>query len=576
QLRTRLLATDVGLPAATVEHALHGFDTYATTWAATRTRVCKDAQQGVRSAEALDTRMRCLDRHLAEMSGLLDGLAVGSGATLRAASDAVAQLPAVTDCADAKDTVALPANPVLRGEIDAAEGTLARAIAFVSLGQFESAVPLADRAAVVGEHAGAPSLMARALVVRAECEDRVGHFAVALATLSRAASAAAKARDNRVIADALARAFLVDGDHLGHRGDALRTRPFIELALESAGQPDAERAEWLHFLAILLYDDSTKVDEAATDERESLAIRQRTLPPDHVYVIDSLETLGNIEAAREHYDESQRLLEQVRDARIAARGPNDSMVAAVYNNLGVMQIGRGDLVAAIDDLQHAVDIGNKVGRPNTSALFNLAMSQVELGHLEAAGKTFSDALAVYERLAGPESRDASRDVAEVMVFLGVVRIEQGDYTRGRPLLTRGLDIARRSASPSLATALSHAARLALHDGDRAKAHALLDEAMKLPATNAPLRALVAAELGRAEAGCGTARASLAKVMADAIAADQRVVQSIATVELADCEAALGDAKSARTRIEAELARLVKAGADDVALAPAQAVLAKAR
>jgi tetratricopeptide (TPR) repeat protein len=570
QLHTRLLATGVGLPAATVERALHGFDTYATKWTAMRTRVCKDAQQGVRSADALDTRMRCLDRHLSAMSGVVDGLAAGSGATLRAASDAVAQLQPVTECSDAKDATARPANPALRGEIDAAESTLARAVAFVSLGQFESAVPLADRAAAVGEHAAAPSLMARALVVRGECEDRLGHFAASLVTLQRAARAAAKAHDNTALVDALSRAFLVDGDHLGHRGDALRTRPFIELALENAGQPDAERAEWLHYLAILLYDDSTQVAEAAADERESLAIRQRTLPPDHVYVIDSIETLANIEAAREHFDESKRLLEQVRDARVAARGPNDALVSAVYNNLGVLEIRRGDLLAAVDYLERAVDIGDKVGHPDTAALFNLAVSDLELGHLAAAGKTFSIALATDERLAGPDSRD----VAESATFLGVVWIAQGDYTRGRPMLLRGVAVARRSGSPSLATALSHAARLALHDGDRAKAHALLDEAQKVPATNVPLRSLAVAELARAEGGCGAARASLGKVLDDAVAADQRLVQSLATVELAECELATGDSQSARKRLEAELARLEQAHADDSALAPARAAIAK--
>jgi tetratricopeptide (TPR) repeat protein len=538
--------------------------------------VCKDARQGVRSADGLDTRMRCLDHRLAEMSGLLDGLAEGSGATLRAASDAVAQLEPTTECSDAKEIDPRPANPALRGEIDAAEATLARATALVSLGQFENAAPLADRAATVGEHAGSPGLMARALVIRAECEDRLGHFASSLATLQRAATAGAKAHDNTAIVDALSRYFLVDGDHLGHRGDALRTRPFIELALESAGQPAAERAAWLHYLAILLYDDSSKVDEAAADEREALAIRQRTLPPDHVYVLDSIETLGNIEAARGHFDEAKRMLEQVRDARVAARGPNDTAVSAVYSNLGALELRRGDLLAAVTYLELAVEIGDKVGNPDTPALFNLAITDLDLGRLAAAAKTFSRALAIYEQLSGPESLESSRDVAESSIFVGVVSIAQGDFARGRPMLLRGIEIARRSDSPSLASGLSHAARLALHDGDRARAHALVDEERKLPAPNPILRELVAAELARADTGCAAARASLAKVLADAVADDQGLLQAIATVELAECEVATGDVKGARTRLEAELARLEKAGADDSALAPARAVLARAR
>ena len=142
------------------------------------------------------------------------------------------------------------------------------------------------------------------------------------------------------------------------------------------------------------------------------------------------------------------------------------------------------------------------------------------------------------------------------------------------MLLHGLEVARRSSSPSLTTALSHAARLALHDGERAKARALVDEAMQVPASNAPLRSLAAAEVLRAETGCSGARAALAKVIDDAIADEQLSVQAVATVELADCEVALGDKAAARKRLEAELARLAKDGADDSAIAPARAELAK--
>ena len=457
----------------------------------------------------------------------------------------------------------------MRNELDAAEDGLARANAFVSLGQFERALPLVDRAVLAGEHAGSPGVIARALVVRGECEDRLGRSSAALATYQRAAKTAAQARDQTVVADSLSRAFLVDGDHLGHRADALRTQPFVELALDSAGQPDTERAQWLHFLAILLYEDPSRVDEAAVDEHEALAIRQRTLPPNHVYIFDSIETLANIEVERKHFDESKRLLEQVLAGRVAARGPNDSSVSAVYTNFGVLEIGRGDLPAAIGYLQRAVDIARSAGRPNTVALFNLGVSQLALGRWSAAATSLSVSLEASERVGGAESRD----VGESAMFLGIAWIARGDFERGRPMLLRGLDVVRRSGSPLLTTALMHVARLALHDGDRQKVHALLAEAMKLPA-DAPLQTLVAAELTRAEAGCAAARPMFAKALDSAVAGDDRFARSLATVELAECEIATGESRTAQQRLEAELASLAKANADDIASAPARAALAK--
>ncbi len=567
-LRARLLAPGVGLPEPTVDRALRDLDSYAAGWATTRTHACRESRQGVRSADTLDARMRCLDHRLAEVSGLLDALIPGSPATLRATSDAVAQLGLPAACDSATDLVARPKSPAT----DDAERELARATALVSLGQFEQAIPLVERVAEVGEHAGDRSLVARALLVRGECEDRLGRHAASLATLQRGAKAAAEARDHVSVAEALSHAFLIEGDHLGHRADALRSRPFIELALESAGQPDAVRAGWLHYLAILLYDDPSHVDEAATYERESLAIRQKTLPPNHVYIFDSLETLANIEAARQNFDESTRLLHRVLEARIAARGPIDFLVASAYNNLGVVEVRRNNTIAAIDFLERGVDIARRAGQPNLNAIYNLAVTQVELGRLGAAAANFSATLEMAERLDGKDSRHAG----DAAMFLGVVWIASGDYARGGPMLLRGLDGVRRSTSPSLATALSHAARLALHDGDRPRARELLDEAMKLPARNKPLRLLVAAEIAHAETGCMSARAMFASVFDATITEGERFVQSIVTVELAKCEIAGGDVPAARARLVAELAWLEKASADDIVRAPARELLAKIR
>ncbi len=291
-----------------------------------------------------------------------------------------------------------------------------------------------------------------------------------------------------------------------------------------------------------------------------------------MYIVDSLETLANIEAAQKHFDESKRRLQQVLAARLAARGPNDSSVSAAYNNLAVLEIRRDDLLPALEYLEQSVAIARSAGQPNTAALFNLAVTQYELGRWSASARSYSFALETMERVPGPESRS----YAEAAIFLGVTWIALGDQTRGRPMLLRGVELARRSGSPSLATALSHAARVALHEGDPPRARALLDEASKLPLTNAPLLALVKAELVRDERGCATGRGPLAEALAAAVADGEQAVKSIAAVELAQCEIAAGDLAAARTRLEAELAWLAKAGADDLAIAPARAALAKAR
>jgi tetratricopeptide (TPR) repeat protein len=303
-------------------------------------------------------------------------------------------------------------------------------------------------------------------------------------------------------------------------------------------------------------------------EREALAIRQRTLPPGHVYILDSMETLANIEGARKNFDEATRLLQQVLEARVASRGPIDGMVSSAYNNLGVVEIRRNELLAALGYLQSAVDVAQAGGTTNAAALFNLGVTQLELGRSRAAIATFERSREAGERLSGK----ASRDVAGSSIFLGIAHIAAGDIERGRPLLLEGLEAARRTGSVTIATGLSHAALLALHDGDRPRARALLDEAMKLPATNPPLRTFVAAALARAETGCGTARAQFAGALESAIAGDERRVQTLSIIGLAACELAAGDTRAARARLETELAWLDKVAADETAKAPIRALL----
>jgi tetratricopeptide (TPR) repeat protein len=569
ELRARLLAKDVGLPEVAVDRALRGLDAFATSWGTARTNACMDTQQGLRSAETLDTRMRCLDHRLASMSGLLETLATAEVATLRATNDAVIQLQPPVDCAEAK-AEGRPADPVLAAELDAGEDAVARGVAVHSLGQFERGLALADRGVAAGERAGSPSLTARALLLRGECQNRLRRPEVSLATYRLAAKTAAKARDQVLVASALSRATYVEGDHLGRRADALRARPFVELAIDAAGRPDDIRATWLHYLAILLYDDDSLIEEAATYEKESLEIRQRTLPAGHVYIYDSMETLGNIEAARRNFGETERLLKLVLAARIASRGPNDTSVSAAHNNLGVLEIRRNNLLPALEHLGAAVRISEAAGLLNQGTVYNLGITQLELGRYRAAAKTFAKSLELAER-TGRESRY----VGTAAVFTGIMLIYSGERERGRPLLLRGIDVSRREAAPNLQGALCYAAQLALLDGDKARARTLLDEALKFPVGDA-LRPLVAAQVTLAERGCTSARPMFQKVFDQAVEEGERSVQTMTTAPLAECELEAGAKAAAKQRLEAEIAWLTKVDADAITRAPLERLLARAR
>ncbi|HYU15556.1 MAG TPA: hypothetical protein VEL05_05785, partial [Candidatus Acidoferrum sp.] len=292
-LRGRLASAGDG-PRRTADRVIAALDGHGSQWIAARTSACTAARQGIDSPELLDRRMRCLDQRLVEMAAVIAALADGDQTVLRGAGEAADGLHAVADCDDPRDTMPRPASARARAEIAAAEDGLAGAWAFHAVDQCEKAIPLADQAAAAGERTGWSPLLARALILRGDCQDRRRRYEGAMETFERAATVGAQARDDAAVVEALAHRFLVLGEHLGRPGEALEGRRFIELALERAGRPPRLRAKWLHFLAIMLLAER-RLDEALAAELEAIVLWRQILPAGHIYIMDSLETEANIE-----------------------------------------------------------------------------------------------------------------------------------------------------------------------------------------------------------------------------------------------------------------------------------------
>ena len=569
-VRARFAAAGAGLPATVADHVIERIDQYGAAWAAARTNACIDGQKGVESRELLDSRMRCLDQRLAELTGVVDGLADAAPATLRSASDAVEKLHLVADCQDPRDAVPRPASTSARAAIAEAENGLARAWAMQALGQYDRAQPLAQKAVDVGERTGFAPVLARALVLRGECEDRKHEYAAAQATYERAASVAAKAKDDATVVEALARGSLVVGNHMGRPAEALTARRFVDLTLERAGQPPRVRALWHHILAILLLTQE-HYDEALASERDAVETWRKIVPPRHVYLIDSLETEGNIEVARGEVEKADALLKEVLAARIASHGPNDPGVADALTNLGTLEGSRGNLPAAIAYLERAAASARATGVPNLLASYNLGLAEIDAGRWRAATKTLASAQATAER----EAPGDSVYLAEVDIWLGAAQLALGKIDQANALIERGLATARAASSGALVEPLALSARSALARHDLVTARSRLAEIDKRGDGEVSLALLVRAELTRKERGCGDARPHYERALAAVKKDGSPLVKSAATVGLAECLVDLGKPADAVALLEPHLAWLDEVGAEPVARAGAKLALARA-
>jgi tetratricopeptide (TPR) repeat protein len=568
QLRAQFAAT--GNHAEIGEKVVAALDGHGARWVRARTRACTDARQGVGSSELLDRRMRCLDERLVEMSAAVEALSRADADMVRGAGDAVDRLHPAAECDDPRDSVPRPADPRARAEIAAAEDTLARGWALQALSQYEAAAPLARQAAAVGERTGWSPLLARALILLGDCQDRQMQYSAALASYDRAATVAAQARDDAAVVDALARRFLVLGEHLGQPAAALEGRTFIELALERAGRPPHLRALWLHFLAIMLLKQD-EAEDALAIESEAVAIWRGLVPAGHVLLVDSLETLGNIHIQRGELDRAEALLHEVLAAKSSARGPGHLSVADTLTNLGVLDSTRGRLTEAIDSWKRAVAISDAAGAPACVAMLDIGLVRFQLGQWRASADQLATSLSCVERRRPGK---ASKWVGMTASELGYALMALGELDRAAQQLDRGVEILRASGSKRVVDALAQAARLSIARGDRATARGRVDEAKKHGSAVNPLLHLAEAEVVRAEAGCREARA-IYELAIKVSTEENPLTRFDATTGLAECLSQLGRPADAVAALEPELAWLDEVGADRGTGARARLAMARA-
>ena len=568
-LRSRLAAIGGFGDDSASERVVSELDRYSVGWIGARRRACEEGRQGAGSPVLLDRRMRCLDQRLVEVAAVIDALAAGDAAVARSAGAAVDQLHPVDECADPREPVPRPVGAVVRAEITTAEEKLARASAFHALGQCDRALPLVQEAAGVAERVAWAPLLARALLLRGVCEHRQDHYEQSVATLDRAATAAAQAQDDALIAEALSTRFYVLGERLGRPADAMAGRRFIELALERAGQPRRQRALWQHTLAVVLLGQG-KTDEALAAQKQATATWRQLVPAGHTDLIDSLQTQANIHSARSEWDASAELLDEAMASEVAASGPDHPRVAVVLTNVGLLRVLQGDVPGAVENWERALAIQRRNKIADWIAAYNVGLARTSLGRWRDGHRELAAALASAGKVAPGETRPVAWCAASV----GNSLTSLGRLDEAEAMLARAVSAARAAGDMVVGEALAYTANLALVRGDVAAARTQLAEAEKLAPEKSPFMAVVRADLVRAEKGCREGRRAYEAALV-ACKPDSLAEKTAATIGLAECMIDAGDAAAAVATIEPRVAWLDQVGADPGAAARARFALARA-
>jgi len=446
QLHAGFAATGVPYAVATATRVTAAIDGYAKGWAGMRIDACRATRvRAEQSDELFDRRMACLDERLTALDGDLGVLtAKPSADAVDGAITMIASLPPIDACADAPHLLAqdpLPRDPGARAELDRLSTAIARASSNLQGGMIAGVLERAEQLVADARAAGSPRLVARALQVVAEARRHGGDQQGAIAALRETATAAARAHDDRIVAQAQ----LVIADLLqvqGKADDALLVLADADAAITAAGDPAALRGfgETTRGNALSVL---SRFDDAQASYDHAIVLLSAGPDSDELDIAHTLADEASMLHTALRFDRARELLTRTIAIYERRLGTGHPKLAQARSTLAGLLRDMGDLAGARRELEAALAILRARYQPDNpaiaAALHTLGIVELQDGNLDVAAQHFEE---VYRRLsaAWPDHQDTYK----ALYMLAVVRVQQGRYDEALSGYQRVLDYRLRT------------------------------------------------------------------------------------------------------------------------------------
>jgi len=228
---------------------------------------------------------------------------------------------------------------------------------------------------------------------------------------------------------------------------------------------------------------SGEFPEALEIHERALRIRERTLAPDDPSLADSLNSIGNLHIVRRELDVAQRCHERALAIREKAFGPEDSSVAKSLSNLALISRMRGDYARALSLNERVLALTTAASGPAhwtvAYAMFNEALTLDAMGGYERARELLEQAIRIDERSGASNWESA---VARTLTAAARVSLHVGDLPGARASAERALAILERVAGPDsidLARGLERLAEVLAAQGETTAALAVYARALPI-------------------------------------------------------------------------------------------------
>lgn len=391
--------TDAGVPygADALAGVIAGLDAYRERWLAGHREACEaTAVRGEQSPEAMDLRMACLARARTTLAATTAVLTSADASVIRKSRRLVSGLEDLGRCDDPTTHtrgVTAP-DPDQQAGVDQAETWLAEAKTLSSVGRFEEAKTVLDRAEARAADLGYAPLETEVALAQAIHLEHTGDYDAAEAALSQAIERGTRFRQW----DEVSHATINMMGLLGIRkAQPDKARAYEALAMGLAQQVGTPRAlARVHQMRAGVRNTEGKYDDAATEYRRALELRQGAdADPEALAVLRN--NLAGVFTRQGKYAEAKTEFRAILELRIETLGPHHPLVAATRTNVGTVLSSLGEHDEAVAQHRQSVETLESVVGPehpstqNATEAFALALMRNDA--LEEAATRFRSVLA---------------------------------------------------------------------------------------------------------------------------------------------------------------------------------------
>ncbi|CAF1100498.1 unnamed protein product [Adineta steineri] len=206
---------------------------------------------------------------------------------------------------------------------------------------------------------------------------------------------------------------------------------------------DKNKADIYHRLGAIK-DDQGKYGEALTFYKKSLAIRQKTLPPNHPDLASSYNNIGAVHYNMGNYPKALSCYEKALEIRQQSLPPNPRTLAASYNNIGAVHFNMRNYPKALSCYEKALEIQQQSLPPNhpnlASSYNNIGAVHFNIGNYPKALPYYEKALEIQQQSLPPNHPDLANSYNNI----GLVHEDMGNYSKACTFYELAIQTAQQS------------------------------------------------------------------------------------------------------------------------------------